>query len=203
MEQTLPHTAAAIEVSYDVLPTPPGAADIGPLVVPTCMHGIGDVVQHVNSPLIDGVKVEPYTLFPDDRGYFFEVLRLGGGLTAAFPAKTIQVSATLSYPGTIKAFHYHCHQTDCWAPAQGMLQVALVDLRLGSATFGRRNTLYLGVLRPWQVLIPPGVAHGYKAIGPGPSMLVYVTSRFYDPFDEGRIAFDDQRINYDWAVQHK
>jgi dTDP-4-dehydrorhamnose 3,5-epimerase-like enzyme len=34
-------------------------------------------------------------------------------------------------------------------------------------------------------------------------MLIYVTSRFYNPLDEGRVAFDDRRINYDWSIQHK
>jgi dTDP-4-dehydrorhamnose 3,5-epimerase len=81
--------------------------------------------------------------------------------------------------------------------------VALVDLRPDSPTFGRRNTLYVGVLRPWQIVIPPGVGHGYKALGAEPSMLIYVTSRFYDSSDEGRVAYDDARLNYDWTVQHK
>jgi dTDP-4-dehydrorhamnose 3,5-epimerase len=84
-----------------------------------------------------------------------------------------------------------------------MLQVALADLRRESPTFGQRNTLYIGDKRPWQVLIPPGVAHGYKVIGIEPAVLVYVTSRFYDPSDECRIAFDDDRVNYDWETQFK
>ena len=50
----------------------------------------------------------------------------------------------------------------------GMLQVALVDLRLGSPHVRRANTMYVGVLRPWQILIPPGVGHGYKVIGEEP-----------------------------------
>jgi dTDP-4-dehydrorhamnose 3,5-epimerase len=204
MDQTMSRSAVAVGSSDDVLPTPPDGAGVGPLIVPTCARGIGEVIQHPEGPaLIDGVRIEPYTLFSDDRGYFFEVLRAGGGLPSHFPVETTQVSATLSYSGTIKAFHYHCHQSDCWVPAHGMLQVALVDLRIGSPTYGRRNTIYVGVLRPWQVLIPPGVAHGYKAVGPEPAMLVYVTSRFYNPFDEGRVAFDDRRINYDWSIQHK
>ena len=87
------------------------------------------------------------------------------GWPRRFPPETTQVSAALNYPGTIKAFHYHLHQTDCWTPVKGLLQVALVDLRLGSPTFGARNTMYVGALRPWQVLIPPGVRHGYKVIG--------------------------------------
>ncbi len=188
----------------DLLPTPAGAAGVGPLMRPTCPRGIGDVIQDPDSrALIAGVRVKPYPLWTDDRGYFFEVMRAGCGLTSDFPEATTQVSATLSYPHTIKAFHYHGFQTDCWVPAHGMLQVALADLRVDSPTFGRRNTLYVGVLRPWQLLIPPGVAHGYKAIGPEPAMLVYVTSRTYNPADEGRVAFDDACINYDWTVQHK
>jgi dTDP-4-dehydrorhamnose 3,5-epimerase len=85
----------------------------------------------------------------------------------------------------------------------GMLQVALVDLREGSPTFSLRNTLYAGSLRPWQILIPPGVGHGYKVIGNDSAMLVYVTDRFYDPQDEGRIPYNDAGINYDWEIQYK
>lgn len=174
------------------------------LVVPRCEKNIGSVIQAPQSEqLIDGVRVRPFPLWPDDRGYFLEVMRSGENLVEEFPAAALQVSLTVSYPGTIKAFHYHVHQADCWTPVRGMFQVALVDLREDSPTSGRRNTLYVGELRPWQVLIPPGVAHGYKAIGSEPTVLVYVTSRFYDPTDEGRLPFDDERINYDWDIQHK
>jgi len=183
------------------------AADVLPdtaFVVPHGPRGIGHVISSpASAELIHGVAVTPYTLWSDDRGYFLEAMRAGCGPTAGFPLESTQVSATLSYPGSIKAFHYHRHQTDCWIPSMGALQVALVDLRPESPTFGRRNTLYVGVMRPWRVSIPPGVAHGYKALGNDPSMLIYVTSRFYDSADEGRIAYNDARINYDWTVQHK
>jgi dTDP-4-dehydrorhamnose 3,5-epimerase len=174
------------------------------LALPECARGIGAVIGSPESAdLIEGVRVQPLALHPDDRGYFLEVQRLGSGLAAAFPRETTQVSAALSYPGSIKAFHYHMRQSDLWAPVMGMFQVALVDLRQGSPTFGQRNTLYSGALRPWQILIPPGVGHGYKIIGGGQSMLVYLTDRLYDPRDEGRIAYNDGSINYDWETQHK
>jgi dTDP-4-dehydrorhamnose 3,5-epimerase len=122
---------------------------------------------------------------------------------AGFAPEATQVSAALSYPGTIKAFHYHLLQTDLWVPAVGMFQVALVDLRIGSRTYGRKNTLYAGSLRPWQVRIPPGVAHGYKVLGERAGMLVYVTSQIYNPKDEGRIAYNHDDLQYDWETQHK
>ena len=174
------------------------------LSLPSCEKGIGAVIQSPNSPdLIQGVEVQPHALWPDDRGYFLEVIRFGRGLAAALAAESMQVSGAISYPGAIKAFHYHLHQTDLWSPVMGMLQVALVDLRNDSRTFGARNTIYIGVLRPWQVRIPPGVAHGYKVIGNEAAVLVYVTDRFYDPSDEGRIAYNDPSIHYDWETQHK
>jgi len=169
-----------------------------------CERGIGKIISSQNSAdLIEGVRVEPVPLWPDDRGYFMEVIRIGKGLAGDFPAPSTQVSAALSYPGTIKAFHIHKHQTDYWSPVAGMLQVALADLRPDSRTYGLRNTFYVGKLRPWQLLIPPGVAHGYKVIGPEPAILVYVTNRFYNPEDEGRIPYNDPGINYDWETQHK
>ena len=174
------------------------------LAYPVCDKGIGSLITSPSSAdLIDGVRIEPLALWPDDRGYFLEVQRIGRGLAAHFPPETTQTSMALNYPGIIKAFHYHLHQTDCWTPAAGMFQVALVDLRVGSRTFGARNTIYAGVLRPWQILIPPGIGHGYKVTGEAPAVLVYVTDRFYDPKDEGRIVHNHPAINYDWELQHK
>ncbi len=172
--------------------------------VPTAEAGIGKVIlSPSSSDLIDGVEVRPFPVWPDDRGYFLEVARLGQGMVADFPAATSQVSAALNYPGIIKAFHFHRFQTDYWVPAAGLLQVALVDLRRSSKTYGAKNTFYVGALRPWQLFIPPGVAHGYKVIGEQPSVLVYITNRNYDPKDEGRIAHSDPSIAYDWELQHK
>jgi dTDP-4-dehydrorhamnose 3,5-epimerase len=174
------------------------------LELPLCEKGIGSVILSPDSPhLIRGVEVTPCAVWPDDRGYFLEVMRSGQGPVATYPADSTQVSAALSYPGSIKAFHYHVHQRDVWVPSAGMLQVGLVDLRQDSPTFGKRNTLYVGTLRPWKILIPTGVAHGYKVIGEQPALLVYVTDRFYNPSDEGRIPHDDAAINYDWETQHK
>lgn len=180
------------------------AAETARISIPKCDPGIGHIIRTPDSgDLIDGVILRPYDLWPDDRGYFLEVARMTQGLAAGFPVESTQVSAALSYPGTIKAFHYHLHQTDLWVPAAGMFQVTLVDLRPDARTFGRKNTLYAGALKPWQLLIPPGVGHGYKVIGEQAAILVYVTNRLYNPKDEGRIPYNDPSIAYDWELQHK
>ena len=74
------------------------------MVVPKAEPGIGKVILSPTSPdLIAGVEIKPFALWPDDRGYFLEIARLGQGMVADFPAETSQVSAALNYPGIIKA----------------------------------------------------------------------------------------------------
>lgn len=167
----------------------------------------GSVIARLDSPdLIHGVRIEPLELLPDDRGFFMELARLGKGLASEMlptDHRKIQISFTLTYPGTIKAIHYHSQQTDLWTPVAGMVQVFLYDLRRQSPTFGAINTIYAGRVRPWQILIPPGVAHGYKALGVEPIQLIYFTDRHYNPADELRLPYDHPDIAYDWETQHK
>jgi len=178
------------------------------IVTPQPHPGCGHMINIPQSPqIIHGVEVEPIVQFPDDRGCFAELFRFGEpGIARDFaPASgsRIQVSFTVSYPGVIKAIHYHFEQTDLWAPINGMLQVILYDLRESSPTCGRLNTLFVGALRPWKLRIPPGVAHGYKVVGLESSLLVYAMDKIYNPSDEGRIPFDDPGINYDWVTRPK
>lgn len=165
------------------------------------------ITQPDSKDLIADVVVEPLRVFPDDRGFFTELARLGRPGIAEFLVpdanRRIQVSATLTYPGTTKAIHYHFEQTDLWAPIAGMFQVFLYDLRRQSKTFACINTLYVGQYQPWEILIPPGVAHGYKVLGVTPAQLVYLTDRFYNPADEGRLPYNDPDIAYDWETQFK
>ena len=55
--------------------------------IPECDPGIGHVIRTPESAdLIEGVVVRPFDVWPDDRGYFLEVARMGQGLAAGFPA---------------------------------------------------------------------------------------------------------------------
>src|SRR5581483_1609577 len=70
--------------------------------------GLGAIIDSAASRRrIEGVEIAPLTLRPDDRGWFEELFRQGQGLASAMAANgTLQVSAALAYPGTVKAIHY-------------------------------------------------------------------------------------------------
>ena len=101
------------------------------------------------------------------------------------------------YAGTTKAWHIHHKQTDWWYVI-GAIKVALYDTRDGSPTKGQLMELLMGDLHVTCLKIPPGVAHGCRALEL--SHLLYVTSSVYAPEDEGRIPHDDASIGYDWTA---
>jgi dTDP-4-dehydrorhamnose 3,5-epimerase len=147
--------------------------------------------------MIDGVILKELVTHADERGFFREVIRI---TDAFFEEGFGQWSHSLMFPGTAKAWHVHQHQTDWWYVGLGTLKVALYDTRPDSTTSGELVELFMGEHHAAKVIkIPPGVAHGCRAIG-GPAHLFYVTSHTYDPADEGRIPHDDPSIGYDWTA---
>jgi len=88
-------------------------------------------------------------------------------------------------------------------PHESMLQVALVDLRLGSPTFGPAQHHVPGGAAPLAGADSPGSDTGYKVIGGEEAVLVYMTDRFYNPRDEGAYLTMNASINYDWETQKK
>jgi dTDP-4-dehydrorhamnose 3,5-epimerase len=150
---------------------------------------------------IDGVVIKKLVTYPDDRGYLREVLREDDNLMAQFG----QTVVTKTYPGVIKAFHWHQRQDDLWYVAAGMARVVLFDRRPGSPTGGRTQVVYAGEDNPVLILIPAGIAHGYQVLGDRPVLLFYTVTQCYDPADpdEERIPYDDPVIGFDWSINFR
>lgn len=149
--------------------------------------------------MIQGVVVKRLVRHCDDRGFFEEIIRCDEGILDSLA----QVSVAKTYPGVIKAFHYHEYQQDLWFFPVGNVQVVLHDLREESSTYGVTQVLYTGEDNPLALLIPPRVAHGYRTLGDKPALICYVTSRTYnkDCPDEKRLPFDDPKIAFDWTTK--
>ena len=142
---------------------------------------------------IEGVVARKLVTHSDERGFFREVMRETDEDFERFG----QLSHSLMYPGVTKAWQIHRRQTDWWYVI-GALKVALYDTREGSATKGQLMELLMGDGQSTCLKIPPGVAHGCRALKL--THLLYVTSNVYAPDDEGRIPHDDPTIGYDWTA---
>ena len=151
--------------------------------------------------MIEGVNTKKLVKHLDDRGFFMEVLRNDDFLFKKFG----QFSLSFTYPGVIKAFHYHKLQDDLWFFPAGNAQVVLFDLRPDSKTKGETNIFYMGENNHILLQIPAGVAHGYRVLGTVPAMIAYVTTESYQPEhpDEYRIPWDDPEIGFSWQTENR
>lgn len=148
-------------------------------------------------PPIDGVRTKRLRLIPDERGWLMEVLRADD---AELFSKFGQVYVSATYPGVVKAWHYHKRQFDNFACVAGMVKLVLVDTRPGSPTEGAVNELFVGALNPTIVQVPPLVYHGWKCIGSELALVVNVPTEpyCYDEPDEYRLE-PHGTLPYDWS----
>ena len=144
---------------------------------------------------ISGLIVRPLKVFSDERGDFREIMRSSDPLFQGFA----QLSSSVVYEGISKAWHLHEDQTESMSNLLGIVKFAFADRRKNSSTFGQiQDYLVDSTVNPHVFTVPPGVAHGYRAVR-GPAVVCYLTNRIYDPKDQFKIPHDDAEIGYKWG----
>lgn len=148
--------------------------------------------------MIDGVKTKNLRVIPDERGWLMEILRCDDEIFMNFG----QVYMTTAYPGVVKAWHYHKKQTDNFTCIKGMMKVALYDGRKDSGTLGEVDEFFVGEKNPMLISVPPGVYHGFKAIGEETAYFLSIPTHpyNYEEPDEYRLDPDTDEIPYDWIL---
>jgi len=152
--------------------------------------------------MLDGVKVHELKRFPDERGFFTELLRqdwkdlLGDEWVA-------QANLSYSYPGVIRAWHRHLKgQIDYFIVLKGAMKICAYDEKK------KQLDEIIASERKLQVVRIPGCYwHGTKTLGNEPSLTLYFVTRLYDygKPDEERRPWNDPAIidpktgkPYDW-----
>jgi dTDP-4-dehydrorhamnose 3,5-epimerase len=136
-------------------------------------------------------------LMPDERGWLMEILRVDE--TELF-TKFGQTYVSATYPGVVKAWHYHRKQVDNFACVAGMVKLVLIDTREDSPTKGAVNEFVLGSQNPTLVQVPNLVYHGWKCISLEPSLVVNVVTEPYQYDDPDEYRLDPHgTLPYDWT----
>ncbi len=102
--------------------------------------------------MIDGVEIKQLTRHMDDRGYLMEILRDDDEMFIEFG----QVYVSAVFPGIVKAWHCHEHQTDSFCVVRGNARIGLFDDRPDSPTCGEAQGIVCGDLKPLVVQIGAG-----------------------------------------------
>ena len=82
---------------------------------------------------------------------------------------------------------------------RGRVWDVAVDLRPGSATWGRWHATELSPDRGNALLIPEGCAHGFQVLEAG-SELLYLHSGAWVPEAETGVRFDDPQLAIQWPL---
>ena len=82
----------------------------------------------------------------------------------------------------------------------GEIYDVAVDIRPGSATFGKWSGILLSEENKRQLFIPEGFAHGFCVLSDS-AHVAYKCSDYYSPGDEGGIIWSDPDIDIPWPVK--
>lgn len=157
----------------------------------------------VERTAIPEVLVVRPRLFPDERGWFAEIVQfpafeaLGDGLPTSF----VQVNQSRSTRGVVRGLHFQ------WDPPQGKLMrvvsgrafMVAVDIRPGSPTLGRHVAVEGSAEEPLLFWAPATFARGFCALSDVAEIEYFCTAP-YNPGAESGIRWDDPDIGIAWPV---
>lgn len=137
----------------------------------------------------------------DPRGAFTETWRRSAFADAGLPAEFVQDNWVRSSGGVLRGLHYQLPpqaQGKLVQVLRGAIWDVAVDVRRGSATFGRWVAVTLDA-DAGALWIPPGFAHGYAVLGDGADVLYKVTAEYAPTLDRG-VRWDDPTLGIRWPV---
>ena len=135
----------------------------------------------------------------DARGYFMETYNENDMKEAGLSYVFVQDNQSMSSKGVLRGMHYQKKypQTKLVRVIRGEVFDAVIDLREGSATFGKWHGELLTAENCKQFLIPRGFAHGFLVLSDY-AEFCYKCDDFYHPNDEGEIAWNDPEVGVAW-----
>lgn len=149
-----------------------------------------------------GLLVFEPKVFEDSRGYFFESYNLNtiseGGVNTVF----VQDNQAKSSYGVIRGLHYQLlplAQTKFIRVLQGKILDVVLDIRVGSPTYGKHFSIELSAENKKQLYIPQGFAHGYSVLSETAEVF-YKCDSFYNKDLEGGILYNDPALAIDWQI---
>lgn len=144
---------------------------------------------------VEGAVEFSFPVYPDDRGSFASSLMESEFVRALGyrPFRTGQISFTRSRRGVVRGVHYTATPPGCakfvHCPAGRALDV-VVDLRVGSPTWGQWESVLIGPDSPKAVYLPVGVGHAVVALE-DETVITYFLSEEYVPENELSVSVQD------------
>jgi dTDP-4-dehydrorhamnose 3,5-epimerase len=151
---------------------------------------------------IEGLVIVKPRVFPDGRGFFLETYKkseyAANGITEDF----VQDNHSKSSRGVLRGLHFqrapHA-QGKLVRVTRGRVWDVAVDIRPGSATYGKWYGLELSEENRTMFYIPAGFAHGFVTLEDDTEFMYKCTAE-YNKESEGGLIWNDPDLAIEWPV---
>jgi len=148
------------------------------------------------------VLVKP-RVFGDERGFFLELYKHSDFALAGIKEHFVQDNLSRSERGVLRGLHYQKNPK-----AQGKLVICIkgaildvaVDIRKGSAHYGKWSGIELSEENRFMLFVPQGFAHGFQVLSESAEVL-YKCTDVYAPSEDRGIIWNDPDVNIAWPIQ--
>src|SRR5579863_2818283 len=139
----------------------------------------------------------------DERGFFARAFCEQEFAQHGLATTIRQANNSLSvHKGTLRGMHYQLPpkaETKIVRCLRGALYDVILDLRVGSSTFGKSFGTELTAENRRLLYVPKGFAHGFITLADNTEAL-YLVDEFYSPEHERGVRYDDPKFRIKWPA---
>lgn len=140
----------------------------------------------------------------DERGFFARVFCTNEFRERDLCTSFVQVNNSLSsQKGTLRGLHYQLQpkaEAKVVRCIRGALWDVILDLRSGSATFGRWFGAELSAENRRMMYLPKGFAHGFITLTEDAEAFYFVDEYYAAEYERG-IRWDDPKFKIEWPIE--
>lgn len=157
----------------------------------------------VQAMSIEGAYVFTPRIHRDDRGSFLEWFKADVfEQTVGHPLTLAQANSSVSAAGTLRGIHFAelpPSQAKYVTCTRGAVWDVIVDIRVGSPTYGTWEAIELDDVSRRAVYLSEGLGHGFMALEDD-SVVSYLCSAPYAPGREHGIHPMDETLSIEWPT---
>lgn len=150
---------------------------------------------------LDGPVLIAPKVLGDERGFFVETYRRSIFSELAISEEMVQDNQSRSRHGIVRGMHFQVGQgaAKLVRAGRGAIYDVLVDVRVGSPTFGEWEGFELNDENMHMLYCPMGFAHGFCVLS-DVADVIYKQSNYYADRTERGIAYNDPEVAVAWPL---
>jgi dTDP-4-dehydrorhamnose 3,5-epimerase len=158
--------------------------------------------MNISESSIPGVLTIEPKYFGDPRGFFMETFEVNRYAAAGIARPFVQDNLSRSSRGVLRGLHLQNPnlQGKLVSVLRGSILDAVVDVRVGSPTFGQHLLFELNEANRLQLWAPRGFAHGFLVLSEMADVM-YKVDAPYCPENEIVVRWNDPALAINWGIE--